>query len=179
MGNRNLLVVEGADCMGKTTLVGQLQEALKWPTLHTGGPKTDEQLEESMRRVEAISSSYIIDRLPVLSEICYRPITRGVVVPEDLQLQFLDRVSELDPVVVVCRTQIIPNIVAEERPHKSLEYWAKVKEGYPGIVARYDTLVDWLRHARVNVFVYDWTDPQAFGALKGYLNFYLRFDEVL
>lgn len=179
MGNRNLLVIEGADCMGKTTLVGQLQQALKWPSLHTGGPKTDEQLEQSMRRVEELTSNYLVDRLPLLSEIVYRPITRGLTVPEEMQLQFLDRISELDPVVVVCRTRIIPNIVAEERPHKSLEYWAKVKEGYPGIVARYDTLVDRLRHARVNVFVYDWSDPRAYHALTEYLNFYLHLDEVL
>lgn len=179
MGNRNLLVIEGADCMGKTTLVGQLQEALKWPSLHTGGPKTNEQLEEGMRRVEAINSSYLIDRLPLISEIAYRPISRdGDMVPIETQWIWINRVAELSPVIIFCRTSTLPHLVAVERPHKSFEYWAKVQAGYQGIVDRYDFLIENLK-SRTPVFVYDWTDPEAYGKMQAFVQFHFGFDEVL
>lgn len=179
MGNRNLLVVEGADCMGKTTLITQLQQSLKWPSLHTGGPKTDEQLEEAMREVESINSSYIIDRLPLLSEIAYRPITRdGEIVPIETQWQWINRVAELDPVLVVCRRTELPEVVAVERPHKPLDYWKKVQAGYPDIVYRYDFLIRNLE-ARVPLFVYDWTIPGQYEKLQTFVQFHLGFDEVL
>jgi hypothetical protein len=176
MGNRNLLVVEGADCMGKTTLVGQLQEALKWPSVHTGGPKTDEQLEEAFGRLEAIQKlgpRTIIDRAPMLSEIAYRPVSSGERVTPENRLSYVARLSELNPVVVVCRRRELPDLKVVERPHKSLEYWAKVIGGYEGIVARYDDLIYLLSKQGVPVYVYDWTLEGEWDNLQAWLNFYL------
>lgn len=175
MERRHLLVVEGADCMGKTTLVGQLQKALGWPVFHTGGPKTDEQLEATCRTVETLVNATILDRTPHLSEIAYRPLSRDPVSLEKSR-ELVLRFRQMNPVLVLCRRATMPDLRAVERPHKSLDYWARVIEGYPGIVERYDHLFGLLQ-GEVPIFLYDWTRGGEKERLLRWLDFYL-FDGV-
>lgn len=172
MEKRRLLVVEGADCMGKTTLVGQLHKSLGWPVTHTGGPKTDEQLEASCRYVEAMTDPTILDRTPHLSEIAYRPLSRDPVSLEKSR-ELVLRFRQTNPVLVLCRRSTLPDLEVVERPHKSLDYWAKVVEGYSGIVARYDHLFGLLQ-GEVPIFLYDWTRGGEYYRLSKWLDFYLN-----
>lgn len=175
MANRNLLVVEGAECMGKSTLVLALRDKLGWPTLHTGGPKTDELLREYYDRIEGITTPTIVDRATHLSEIVYRPVSQGKEVPADQQEELLDRFVSTRPVLILCRRAELPDLVAVERPHKTLEHWAKVVAGYPGIVARYDALFDRLS-PRIPVLLYDWAVEGSWEILQAQIDFYF-FDE--
>lgn len=174
MAERHLLVVEGADCMGKSTLIEQLRKPLGWPVTHTGGPKTEEQLEEVLKSLEGYTERSLIDRVPHLSEIAYRPLSRDPV-PGDLQAELIRRFVALNPVLIVCRLQELPTLVPEARAHKPLEYWERVIKGYPGIVARYDDLIERLA-GQVPIYVYDWTAPNAQAQLQSWVN-WMFFEE--
>lgn len=173
---RDLLVVEGADCMGKSTLIEDLRVWVGWEVFHTGGPKGSESaLELSFRMVEGLERPAILDRVPFLSEIAYRPINQeGEEVPEDQQAAFIERFARLDPVVIFCRRRVLPDVVVEERPHKPVQYWNRVRQGYPGIVDRYDKLIEQVSW-HCPVYVYDWAAPyEPEGLLK-----FLRNQKVL
>ena len=70
-----IIVLEGPDGAGKSTLGRTLSAFLGVPLLHTGGPpETAEAFRDKMRSLESfieVYKSLIIDRLPPISEHVY------------------------------------------------------------------------------------------------------------
>ena len=67
-----MIIIEGPDGAGKSTLAKKLSKKLDKKVLHTGGPSST--LEELIGRVKIIEANpdCIVDRFPYLSEIIYR-----------------------------------------------------------------------------------------------------------
>ena len=70
-----VIVVEGCDRTGKTTLCDQLSNFLKWPVVKFSQPKVDAMAEYTEALAEH-PESFIADRLH-LGESVYGPIYRG------------------------------------------------------------------------------------------------------
>lgn len=68
-----MIVIEGFDASGKSTLANRIGELLKWPVLHTGGPTRDEAdvihcLHRSRQRMQ---KKVVQDRITHISESVY------------------------------------------------------------------------------------------------------------
>jgi len=169
-----LIVIEGADGCGKSTLVKQLNKDLGLPVFHSGGPKTKGAMEKMLDDLEIMSfckQAYICDRVPFVSELVYsQAFGREPVIPaKDL----MDYWLLPDIKIVYCKIDqatALANMSREFKAHKPAEHTAIVEQRHADIVNIYDDLIDSAESARIKVFEYDWTDPTHYEQLKAFIN---------
>lgn len=162
---RKVIVVEGPDGAGKSHLVAKLQAFLGFETVHTGGPKTPEQLRKEVGIFESMATTpgreVIFDRVPQISEQVYAPVA-GRLSPLPGPV-LLDSLVRMRPVVIYCRLQnekVMRQAVSlAAKPHKPKEHLDLVLERHPEVVRRYDELMENVSKV-VPVLKYDWrVDP--------------------
>jgi hypothetical protein len=140
MSDQFVVVVEGCDKTGKTSLVAALHEALGWPMVkssQTTGP--DAALQEYLDVLDHEKGHFIADRFHV-GESVYGPIYRGTL-PLDhtamrlVEERLLDRgcllvLMEDDPEAVIARFKALKEDFAREQDVRD-------------IIAKFD--VEWRR----------------------------------
>jgi hypothetical protein len=69
-----IIVFEGADGAGKSTLARRLEKEFHWTYYHSGGPKTKAEMETVLMDLENMYYSrdiFLVDRHPAVSEFIY------------------------------------------------------------------------------------------------------------
>lgn len=112
----SLVIIEGPDGSGKTTLANRLLKATGLPSalLRRSGPP-GESLEEMLALIQTVSGSsvsLILDRHPLISEWVYLRTARRGESKESffLQSHALEKIvsflSEINPLIIYCRPPI-------------------------------------------------------------------------
>lgn len=170
-----IILVEGPDNAGKTTLVGMLQQARPQARISkcAGTPPSIEEMLEALREIGMAAEGdedVIFDRSPLVSERVYgRTIGRGQRVGADLMDAALWRIAANEPHVrgplpttlIYCRPPTEVVLEFDER-----EQMAGVRENARELLRAYD---DWYsieaqrplwRKAFTEIRIHDWTmDP--------------------
>lgn len=142
---RKLVVIEGPDGSGKSTLVKALAAMFGWPVHHSGGPpRTKADLERKFTDLEAALSSsasgLVLDRHPAISEPIYRAAAGEVCMMTPAVMLY--RLAALKPVVVYCRltsmTEMWQSIDRSSKPHKPAAHLEQVLRDYQTVVSKYD-----------------------------------------
>lgn len=163
---QRIIVVEGPDGSGKTTLINKLQEVLGYPVHHTGGPPADRAAWVHKLMVlwdfknRAQGGPVILDRLPHISETTYGPLyDRPLMDPLDVLNRDL---QDLRPLIIYCRlphvARMFSHISMEEKAHKPRSHVDLVLRNYDRLVAAYDARIESVEKLGVPVIRYAWTD---------------------
>jgi thymidylate kinase len=169
----SLIILEGADGNGKTTLLKQLQRDTNLPIFYSGGPKTSEvmfnMLEGLEKRAEE-EQTYLCDRVPFISEIVYSSsMGRQPVIGITELMDYWN----LPIKVIYCRLQnsdeALANMSRETKAHKPLEHTKNVEKYYDNIVEGYDYIMENMEKQGVDVFEYDWKNPEHYAQLMEWL----------
>lgn len=182
-----MIVLEGPDGAGKTTLANQLSAALNIAVQHSGGPpKSREEIIERQRTLNdrlRRKELFIADRVPLISDSVYGPIIRGGTPFETLPHFGIELRMYLTAPIIYCRppiSRIADTVYKRKEPpkaYKSIDHILGVKDNLSGIVLSYDWVVGDFPH-----WNYDWTgstDGPSFEELVQRLRLYVRLPELV
>lgn len=98
-----LIIIEGLDNSGKSTLAQKLSHQLNIPIQEgSGPPKTEEEFIDRVNRYLEIEPPVIFDRHPVISESIYGPIIRNKdIVTPSMKV----RLFNSKPIIIYCDPQ--------------------------------------------------------------------------
>jgi hypothetical protein len=162
-----MIVIEGPDGAGKSTLGSQLFERKKIvkllpsPRLIVKG-RTDMLFSESQKylRMWGPNNWVAVDRF-LFSEMVYGPILRKTSIFERGQyLMLLADLMSLNSPLIFC--------IPDKYNHKEDESHF-VKQNMPEIIAKYKDLRDSVSAIYQNVYTYDWQKPDAWDNLMKFL----------
>ena len=158
-----LIVVEGVDGAGKTTLIQNFRQQAKqlcWLFARSGPPQGSVDLlmtVQYLSRGAQYEIPLIADRHPLISEPIYGPITRGKSLIENAYSRdrALDEIASIVNRVIYCKTDLETAQKASRRERQM----AGVHEHYWSLYQAYDQSMESLRRLGVPVLEYDWTQP--------------------
>ena len=157
-----IVVVEGPDGAGKTTLIRNLRQATDryYVTLHNSGPP------HSILNVQCVTNwiekmsggrvPLICDRISLISEPIYgvelrgENILEGTYTVDDVAIFLAKHVDR----IIYCRP---PTSVIEDHLRREPQLQGVISS-IREITARYDNVMKMLRHWGVKVIEYDWTE---------------------
>lgn len=156
-----LIIVEGFDNSGKSTLVSQLAEEFKLVTMNNRcRPTTEREAIDYTSQVQDFAANWgvIVDRWSPISEPIYGPICRGTHLfkPETLK----KHLEGLDALLIYCRPSEDKIMNFGDRPQMK-----GVIEHAPKLLAAYDSFMGTRDHIR-----YDWN----YASLRHKVNNYLE-----
>ena len=183
-----MIIIEGPDNSGKTTLLNKLQVEHKLGYLvipHRGPVQRYHELYCNMEYILNVvikrsSKRYILDRLPLISESIYGPLCRKrdiwVENFED-KIRFTKALITLDPFIIYCRPpmeNILDMKTHQVKEYDTEEHLAQVNRQKRNIVEAYDNyFYNWYNPYRF--FIYDYTNPQHDAELNKLLKEYLKW----
>lgn len=148
-----MIVLEGPDGGGKSTLAHRLSEVLNWPVVKSKGPPADQ--EELLARIDAYRKMgpYIIfDRHPIVSNTIYGKVSMRPEIPKFMIDQFYFGHGFL---IYVRSTS--PKRATADRAFDTPEHVNMYKENYQTLVDYYD---EWaVHHANYIYRMYDLPHP--------------------
>jgi hypothetical protein len=157
-----MLIVEGYDCTGKSTLVEKVQRWTAFATVHSGGPPRDlNHVRRCLARCASrMTRPCIQDRVTQVSESVY-----GMLCRPSMAALALSRIGDLRMarLLIYCRPGI-ETILAKLTVHTAKgeydtpEHVQHVLSNAQAMIAIYDTVID-LARQHVDVFVYDYERP--------------------
>lgn len=158
---KRVIVIEGPDGAGKSTLAKALVESYGLELIHTGGPLKDQaDFEQRERELKLLTKEpRIYDRVPYVSDLVYAFLNARdpIVQPHNVSmfLQFAN------PIIIYCRlsssAEMLEYISMEKKAHKPPEYMEKVKASHPALVASYDKVIHDLQvKSRALVIRFNW-----------------------
>jgi hypothetical protein len=110
-----MIVLEGPDNCGKTTLARQISDMVNIPISHSGGPvKSKEEMHTRMGNLLSMTDLKIMDRIPCISEQIYGPIIRKNN-PFEETTYLKDFLTTKHPLIIYCD---IPEVILFSAPHK-------------------------------------------------------------
>lgn len=139
-----MIVVEGFDCSGKSTLAARIGAELGWPVLHPGGPTNDEQDVYNclLRSLSRMRQRCVQDRITHISESVYSMLRY----PQKaaIALCAMREVAHAE-LVVYCRppTEMLLDSLRDHavKEHDDPEKLAKTLEDAPTLIRLYDTVM--------------------------------------
>lgn len=145
-----IIVVEGPDGAGKSTLCENLQEHFKWPVVHGGGPLTSRHdfLDRNRTKGWSDLEPKICDRVSYISERVYAkdPLISSF----ELQV-WLNKVK---PVIIFACLEtseaMVERISKNTKAHKTQFQLDWVKEHHVEIVRKYKFVMGGLQHINHN-----------------------------
>jgi predicted HAD superfamily Cof-like phosphohydrolase len=165
-----IIIVEGVDGSGKTTLINKLQKDLNVITIKSPRPKDYQDCKDLLARtlLLAENTNILCDRIGIISEPIYGPICRNTLgfPPKSEAEQML---KCMNPVIIHCH----PSIETCEENIKDNPQMAGVKEHLIKLHNAYDEWMGQLEHESVCVINYDYFyDDYAdlLGEVKSYID---------
>lgn len=147
-----MIIVEGPDGGGKSTLVKMLTEGVPWSIDIGGGPaKSKEEIESRIIRFIHRGPYWIYDRFPIISECIYGPIFGR---PPHITPTHLAMLASLNALIIYCRPTKF-NLDQQDKEIDTPDYVAKLRATLPLVVTAYDFFFD--VHTR-GVVKYDHTN---------------------
>jgi|SRR5690606_16211814 len=141
-----MIIVEGFDASGKTTLANEIGRAMGWQVLHTGGPTRDEGDVYAclFRSYQRMRMRCVQDRVTHISESVYsllhRPAKAAIAIDalKDIRAPMM---------VVYCRPPdeaLLKGVLEDHRrkAHDTDEHMARVLETAPALIKAYDTIME-------------------------------------
>lgn len=133
-----MIIIEGPDNSGKTTLGQKLAKDLGMPLVHSIKPKPEwselEALEQSI--MQLLPQRIIRDRTYAISEFVYGPICREKSALGELHSQALTNLCHYNHLIIYCRP---PNDVILKNDGR--EQMEGVLENHERLIERYDQLI--------------------------------------
>lgn len=154
-----MIIVEGFDCSGKTTLANKIGALLKWPVMHTGGPTTDEAdvMRCLHRSVTRFSKQVVQDRTTHISESVYSMTE----FPRKAALA-INALREIPPFVmlVYCRPspEFLVSALKDEHRHEVWDtdaHMERVVANARQMIAFYDTVMEIVALRVTGIIRYD------------------------
>lgn len=155
-----IIIVEGPDNSGKSTLAKELSELLGYTVSHPGGsPKTIDAAtaccaDQQSRLEHAESLKLIMDRVTCISDLAYQDRNHDL-----YNLYQRQMIASNGVVLVYCRPpkRVIRSFKGTGiKPHKSAEEVKFARSNIKRIIDSYDSIMQHLPH-----FVYDHTQDTA------------------
>lgn len=182
-----MIIVEGPDNSGKSTLISTLSEQLKLKIINPsrkGPPKTFDDVYINTRQaflgaLSHINNRTIVDRLSLIGESIYGPICRG----KDLWMDDFEKKVEmgsilrtLNPFFIYCRPpdSIVLNMDSHQiKAYDTPEHLEQVKKNRSLILRAYDNYFAFFRG--YNFYQYDYTKPEKYNDLIERLKEYTKW----
>lgn len=152
-----MIIIEGPDNAGKSTLATQLSLALGIPIHHSGGPAQNE--DEIVNRAEIVfdnNGHKIFDRVPFISDYVYRTVMQDKPSPfTDIKLvhRYIKRMKKQHPVVIFCwpPKHVMLSLEGHSKSeHETQEHFDRVKAHQHDIVNLYEELFKDIPHYKYN-----------------------------
>lgn len=167
-----IVVVEGVDGAGKSTLIANLRRVSRqyfWVLRASGPPNNSEEVERAIDALADLGGGYpsvnwVFDRHPLISEPIYGKILRGKSHLDDMPAAaYKNHIAMIDK-VIYCRP-----------PFESVVKGARTEQQLSGVHDRlrelydaYEEAIDFLHiHLRIPVIRYDWTAAELTLQYKG------------
>ncbi len=136
-----MIVLEGPDLSGKSTIMNLFREATGLPSHHFGPPPKTK--DEILNRIECPPPNVVFDRHPCISEQVYSILRlEGQLLSSN---ELTERFLEMNPLVVFCDPGIDYLLskmhFLKAKAHKSTDHVGKVEQNYRHIYARYQGLM--------------------------------------
>lgn len=139
-----MIIVEGFDCAGKSTLAIKIGLAINAPVLHPGGPTRDETdvVACLLRSLSRMKQRCVQDRVTHISESVYSMLPR----PKHavLALNAMREVAHAE-LIVYCRppTEVLLEALREHscKEHETQTHVDRVLEEAPTLIRLYDTVM--------------------------------------
>jgi hypothetical protein len=179
-----MIILEGLDNTGKTSLQGRLCQEYGLEGVHSPGPHESETVLSWV--IEAFNKDrgvpVIYDRFPLISEEVYGNVLRGgnILNASPLGLQLQERMEkEVRPLIIYCKPpeEVISN-------WNDREQMDGVVDNYKVLLAAYDTLMMTLR-TKYSTVSYNYCHPNDYGRVLDKIDSHLqwwarnRFDKSL
>lgn len=164
-----MIILEGPDGTGKTTLAERLAKEFNRRVQHSGGPPKDQSdifaRQERAMQFALHNAPVVMDRVPAISERIYGPIIRG---KDPFQgSDYLPKLMQAMPLpLIYCRPPlevIRENMAAthSKKEHETEEHFAGVMKRWETVIEAYDELIDEMQAGWVEVIRYDYTGRQS------------------
>lgn len=163
-----MIIVEGMDNTGKTTLVRNLAEQFQLEMRHSASDLKGSQdlLDWVDQELEHNEYNTIYDRWPLISEEVYGPVLRGKSV---ISLNRYDGWTEKpDPLFIYCRPSL--NKILNFHYREQME---GVKTNAKALVSRYDHVMVRFQQKGWGVVQYDYADLGSYAKVKQAVAVYL------
>lgn len=140
-----IIVLEGPDGSGKTTLAKQIAKRFNGNRIHTGGKmytsKEYDTRVEYLRMLSKGTTVNVIDRVPWISEMIYsKALSRTPLASKE---KMVDDMKTIDHKVIYCRPSSLTIDKMVEDPnkaHKDEEFYELIRNRYETIMKGYDIL---------------------------------------
>jgi hypothetical protein len=145
--NKVLIICEGPDQGGKTTLAAKLADRLRLPLSHSGGPcRSQLDALNRIRKIMDDQTPRVMDRIPCISERIYGPVLRQIDYFHDSD--FLRQIKCLTYApVIYCRPPLKYLLDIKARgEHDTPEHIEPLKKHALECVTRYDELMAGIDH---------------------------------
>lgn len=155
-----LIIAEGPDGSGKSTLIKKLANTFNLPVYHSGGPKTTKRMYEVLAELKTMAyadQTYLVDRVPFISELVYSAALNREPV---IEIDELSTYFKLPMKIIYCKIDqqtALANMSREFKAHKPEEHLKMVEANHANIAMEYTLLMDVLQDIGLDIFDYDWT----------------------
>ncbi len=144
-----MIICEGPDLGGKSTVTKQLADYFGMKVYHAGGPpKTQNEFVKRVFEMENYKDHMVFDRSPLISELVYGAIIRDrIIISPAWIFTFIENIS---PLIIYCRPSIqhltghLHIIHNQSKDYKPNAHRDAVKNNYMAIVRAYDYLLRYL-----------------------------------
>lgn len=128
-----MIIIEGPDASGKSTLARHLAEVLSTDIfVGEGPPRYSGDIPQRLERYDQLPPSTICDRHPAVSEDIY---SRAIGRPTELTQAHMDAFYQQDHLLIYCDPQVIARHIT--KPHDTHEHLEAVSKNRPQLVAFY------------------------------------------
>lgn len=153
-----MIIVEGFDASGKSTLAKKIADKLGWPVLHTGGPtKNYDDVVSCLARSRKRMAMYVVqDRITHVSEAVYSMLTQPK--QSAVAIRCLHEIHD-GVTMIYCRPPTAFLLEALKNQHiakgyDSPNHLAHVLENARQLIAIYDTVME-IVGVRTGIYQYD------------------------
>lgn len=161
-----MIVIEGADGAGKSTLASKLSTLLNLPVFHPGGSPGAALLNaKKLECIKRLKEGHILDRVTHISEIIYSPIMDDICTMLRIETyEFLKFAADKKIVVIYCRPNDFEDMsenMTVTQEWDTPDYLRKLKDNHHKIVKSYDDLFDNWAPSFPNIYApYNYKDPE-------------------